>query len=80
VNQVNIFLFLSRYNLFQVKQIKLNRGINMTDLNKDLFSGGLFLGGIFSFLSGTFVIASALFATAAVFNNVLIDSRQTEGI
>lgn len=49
-------------------------------MNKDILMGSLFLGGIFSFLSGTFVIASALFATVAVFNNVLVDSRQTQGV
>jgi hypothetical protein len=52
----------------------------MNDLNKDIFVGGLFLGGIFSFVSGTFVVASALFATVAVFNNVFFDSRQVEGV
>lgn len=52
----------------------------MTDLNKDLFSGGLFLGGIFCFVSGTYVVASVIFAAVAVFNNVFFDSRQPEGV
>ncbi len=52
----------------------------MSDLNKDIFVGGLFLGGIYGFLSGAFVIASALFATVAVINNVLLDSIQPEGV
>jgi len=52
----------------------------LTDLNKDIFFGGLFLGGIFGFVSGAYVVASALFATVAVFNNVVNNSVQTEGV
>lgn len=52
----------------------------MTDLNKDIFVSGLFMGGIFGFVSGAYVISSALFATVAVINNLHYSLKATKGV
>ena len=42
----------------------------MNDLYKDVLTGLVFMTGLFGFLSGEFIISSALFATAAIASNV----------
>lgn len=42
----------------------------MTELDKDIVVSGLFLGGIFGFVSGAYVVSSALFGVVAVLNNL----------
>ncbi len=49
----------------------------MTELNKDIFISGLFLAGIFGFVSGAFVVSSVLFVTIAVINYVYDSFKQT---
>ena len=39
-------------------------------LYKDVLTGLVFMTGLFGFLSGEFIISSALFATAAIASNV----------
>lgn len=54
----------------------------MGELKKDLIVGGLFVGGISGFISGAFVLSSALFATIAVVNTVHYSFKPTtdEGV
>jgi len=42
----------------------------MTELNKDILIGSLFITGILSFMSGLFVISTVLFATTSMFSNM----------
>ncbi len=47
----------------------------MTSLQKDLLIAALFITGIFGFISGAFIISSALFATAAILSNIHLSQR-----
>ncbi len=49
----------------------------MSELKKDLIVGGLFIGGISGFISGAFVLSSALFASIAVINTVHYSMKPT---
>lgn len=42
----------------------------MKNYSKDILVGALFLAGLTGFISGEFIISSALFATAAVVSKV----------
>ena len=48
----------------------------MKDLYKDILTGLVFMIGLLGFLSGEFIISSALFATAAIASNVNINSKR----
>jgi len=48
----------------------------MSDFLKDLLIGVVFVTGLFGFISGEFIISSALFATAAVASNVNLNSKR----
>ena len=50
----------------------------MKDLYKDILTGLVFMIGLLGFLSGEFIISSALFATAAIASNVNINSKRGE--
>ncbi len=47
----------------------------MSDFYKDILTGVVFITGLFGFISGEFIISSALFATAAVASNISINRR-----
>lgn len=42
----------------------------MNDLNKDIVLSGLFVTGLFGFVSGAYIVSSALIATIAVVKGV----------
>jgi hypothetical protein len=42
----------------------------MSDFYKDILTGMIFLTGLLGFLSGEYIISSALFATATIASNV----------
>jgi hypothetical protein len=42
----------------------------MNDFQKDFFTGAIFVMGLVGFISGEFVISSALFASATIASNV----------
>lgn len=42
----------------------------MSDFYKDILTGMIFLTGLLGFLSGEYIISSALFATATIVSNV----------
>lgn len=46
--------------------------ILMSNLNKDILIGLLFIIGIWSFISGQFIISTVLFAGAAIYSNVVM--------
>ena len=49
----------------------------MTDYQKDILVGALFVSGIFGFISGAFIISAALFAGTAYFS-IAHQTRQLE--
>lgn len=42
----------------------------MTDFHRDIYIGALFVMGMFGFMSGEFIISSALFAIATITSNI----------
>ncbi len=47
----------------------------MSELFKDILIGILFIAGIFGFVAGEFIISTALFASAAISSNVILNRR-----
>lgn len=47
----------------------------MNDLNKDVVIGLMFIIGIWSFISGQFVISTVLFAGAAIYSNIVMRAK-----
>ena len=50
----------------------------MTDLQKDIVTGAIFLTGIVGFISGEFIISSTLFATAAISSSLSMGNKSTK--
>ncbi len=50
----------------------------MTDLQKDIFTGAIFLTGIVGFISGEFIISSTLFASAAIASSLNGSRKSTK--
>ena len=48
----------------------------MNDFSKDALTALVFFVGLFGFVSGEFIISSALFATAAIASNVNVNSKR----
>jgi len=48
----------------------------MNDLYRDILIGTIFITGLLGFLSGEFIISSALFATAAIASNVNLNRKK----
>ena len=44
----------------------------MNDFNRDIIISLMFLTGIWSFISGQFIISTLIFASAAIFSNIAI--------
>jgi len=44
--------------------------LTMNDLKKDILIGLLFIIGIWSFISGQFIVSTVLFASAAIYSNI----------
>ena len=42
----------------------------MTDFQKDILVGFLFITGLFGFISGAFIISAVVFATSAMLSNI----------
>ena len=49
----------------------------MKSLYKDILTGVMFLMGLLGFVSGEFIVSSALFASAAIVSNLSLDARDT---
>jgi hypothetical protein len=55
---------------------KLLIGFNiMSNFNKDIFIGVMFITGIWSFISGQFIISTVLFGVAAIYSNIVIRAK-----
>jgi hypothetical protein len=46
----------------------------MSNLNKDIFIGLLFISGLWSFISAQFIVSTLLFAGAAIYSNMMMRS------
>lgn len=49
----------------------------MNDFYKDVLTGAVFLVGVFGFVSGEFIISSALFASAAIASNINMNRKNS---
>lgn len=47
----------------------------MSNFNKDIFIGLMFITGIWSFISGQFIISTVLFGVAAIYSNIVIRAK-----
>ena len=47
----------------------------MNNFNKDIIIGLMFIAGIWSFISGQFIISTVLFASAAIYSNIVTRSK-----
>ncbi|CAG1021938.1 hypothetical protein DOJK_01342 [Patescibacteria group bacterium] len=47
-------------------------GDDMNEFNKDVVIGLMFIIGIWSFISGQFVVSTVLFAGAAIYSNIVM--------
>jgi hypothetical protein len=48
----------------------------MSDFYKDVLTGIVFVTGVFGFVSGEFIISSALFATAAIASSINMNRKR----
>jgi hypothetical protein len=48
----------------------------MNDFYKDILTGTVFITGLLGFLSGEFIISSALFATSAIASNINLNRKR----
>ncbi|MDD5276840.1 MAG: hypothetical protein PHR16_12260 [Methylovulum sp.] len=44
----------------------------MNDFKKDILIGLMFIAGIWSFISGQFIFSTVLFASAAIYSNIVM--------
>jgi len=68
-----MFLY-SIYQLLNYTSSDL-KGNTMTDFQKDIFVGLLFVIGILGFISGSFIVSAVVFAVSAMFSNIHFTSR-----
>ncbi|MDO9139970.1 MAG: hypothetical protein Q7U38_06555 [Methylobacter sp.] len=47
----------------------------MNDFKRDIVIGLMFVVGILGFISGEFVVSTIMFATAAIFSNIILNNR-----
>jgi hypothetical protein len=47
----------------------------MTDFQRDILIGLMFVVGILGFISGEFIVSTIMFATAAVFTNIVLSHK-----
>ena len=47
----------------------------MTDFQRDILTGLMFVVGILGFISGEFIVSTIMFATAAIFSNIVLSRR-----
>jgi CheY-specific phosphatase CheX len=50
----------------------------MNDFYKDILIGMLFIIGLLGFISGEFIISSALFASAAIASNIKMARKRSQ--
>ncbi len=47
----------------------------MSKFSKDIFIGAMFVTGLWSFISGQFIISTVLFGSAAIYSNIVMRTR-----
>ncbi len=47
----------------------------MNDFKKDILIGLMFIAGIWSFISGQFIVSTVLFASAAIYSNIVMRAQ-----
>jgi CheY-specific phosphatase CheX len=47
----------------------------MTDFQRDVLIGLMFITGVFGFISGEFIVSTVLFAASAIFSNIFFNRR-----
>jgi len=47
----------------------------MNNFNKDIIISLMFIAGIWSFIAGQFIISTILFATAAIYSNIVMRAK-----
>ena len=47
----------------------------MTDFQRDILIGLMFVVGILGFLSGEFIVSTIMFGSAAIFSNMLLSRK-----
>jgi hypothetical protein len=47
----------------------------MSNFNKDILIGLMFITGIWTFISGQFIISTVLFGIAATYSNIVIRAK-----
>jgi len=47
----------------------------MTDINRDLFISMMIIIGVWSFISGQFIISALTFGSAAMFSNIVMRAK-----
>ena len=50
----------------------------MSDFQKDIVTGAVFIIGLLGFISGEFIISSMLFASAAIASNVNLNRNRVK--
>ncbi|TRW90818.1 hypothetical protein EKO24_017825 [Candidatus Methylobacter oryzae] len=54
---------------------KQQRAFKTTDFQRDILIGLMFFIGIPGFLSGEFIVSTIMFATAALFSNIVLSRK-----
>ena len=60
------------------KTFQLYENLIMNDFKKDILIGTVFVVGLLGFISGEFIISSALFASAAIASNVNLNRKRVK--
>ena len=47
----------------------------MTDFQRDILIGLMFVIGILGFISGEFIVSTIMFAMAAIFSNIILSRK-----
>ncbi len=47
----------------------------MSSLNKDVLIGLMFITGIWTFISGQFIVSTVLFGIAATYSNIVVRAK-----
>jgi CheY-specific phosphatase CheX len=75
INYHIINQYLHMYSMFNIIYVlsKTLKDYQMTDFQRDILIGLMFIIGIIGFISGEFIISTVLFATAAILSNIFLN-------
>ncbi len=76
INKYSIYLFpTARPTFFVNRFLILFSGNLMNTRKKDIITGLLFIGGLWSFISGQFIFSTLLFGSAAIYTNIATNAK-----